>query len=125
MKKLSGLNTEQGNKLDTFLQSNKVLEFKKTRDKNSSLITYEIRKQFSGSTRSINIMKFESHKPGEIYFFSTLKEFIELRENMNLPYNMRKNGGEIYGFHLPVNKLIRWLNDPENELLWFPENSSF
>lgn len=125
MKKLSGLNTEQGNKLDAFLQSSKELQFKKKREKYSSLITYEIRKHFSGSTKSITVMKSEIRKPGEIYFFSTLKDFIELQENMNLPYNMRKNGGEIYGFHLPVNKLIRWLNDPENEPLWFPENSSF
>lgn len=125
MKNLSKLNEVNEFKLEVFLGSNRDFEFKKVVENNSSLITYEIRKQVEGGKRRISILKFDYQNTKEQYFISTLKDYIQCRENMNLPIKMRKRGNEIYGLYFTINKLIKWLDDPRNEILWFPENTSF
>jgi hypothetical protein len=122
MKKLSKLNEVVNNKLESFLISNEEFEFNKVISKESQLVTYEIVKKFKSENRRLTIMKFKHHNIKEKYYFSTLKDFIELQDSINRrPYNF-KNGCKIYGQNLSTNRLIKWLKDGNNELLWFPEN---
>ncbi len=122
MKKLSKLNEAVNNKLELFLKSNEEFEFKKMIDQESFLVTYEIVKKFKSENRRLTIMKFKHHNVKEKYFFSTFKDFIELQDSINRrPFNF-KNGCKIYGQHVSTNRLIKWLNDGNNELLWFPAN---
>ena len=122
MKKLSKLNEIVNNKLESFLISNEEFEFKKVISKESQLVTYEIVKKFKSENRRLAIMKFIHYNVKEKYYFSTFKDFIELQDSINSrPYNL-KNGCKIYGKNLSTNRLIKWLKDGNNELLWFPEN---
>ena len=122
MKNSSKLSGVKDLRLEAFLDSNRDFEFKKVIDNDSSLIKYEILKQFDSEKRRISILKFNYQNTREQYFISTLKDYTICRENMNLPINMRTHGNEIYGLYFNINKLIKWLDDPRNEILWFPEN---
>ena len=110
------------NKLELFLKTNDEFEFKKLNTDHPIFDTYEILKQFDSEKRRISILKFNYQNTREQYFIATLKDYTICRENMNLPINMRKHGNEIYGLYFSINKLIKWLDDPRNEILWFPEN---
>ena len=121
MKKLSKLNEVVNNKLESFLISNEEFEFNKVISKESQLVTYEIVKKFKSENKRLTIMKFKHHNIKEKYYFSTFKDFIELQDRINRPYNF-KNGCKIYGQNLSTYRLIKWLKDGNNELLWFPEN---
>jgi hypothetical protein len=124
MKNLSNSNELVINKLESFLKSNEEFKFNKVISEESNLVTYEIVKKFKSENRRLTIMKHNYPFIKEEYFFSTLKDFDELQDIINSPYNF-KNGCKIHGQYLSPNRLIKWLNDGNNELLWFPENPSF
>lgn len=113
------------NKLELYLNSNKEYECQKVIGSESQLITYLIRRKFKCNARKITILNF-NYNPNnkDRYHIITFKDFIELQENINCSSRLKMNGSKPYGLCLSTNKLIKWLNDPNNESLWFPEKNN-
>ena len=117
-------NVVSKNKLELFLISNKEYEFQKVLDSESPLITYLIERKFNSEARKLTILNFNYNPNKDRYHLTTLKDFIELQENINCPSRLKINGSKPFGLWLSTNKLIKWLNDPNNESLWFPVNNT-
>ena len=124
MKKLMSKNVVSKNKLELFLISNKEYEFQKVLDSESPFITYLIERKFNKEARKLNILNFNYTPNKDRYHLTTLKDFIELQENIKSPSRLKINGSKPFGLWLSTNKLIKWLNDPNNEYLWFPVNNT-
>ena len=110
------------NKLELFLKTSEEFEFKKLINDRPLFDTYEIEKKFDGRKGRITILKIERKNRRGTFRILTKKDHEDLLENFNNPKRILENGFKTYGINLTINKLLVWLNDKGNDLLWFPEN---
>ena len=122
MKKLIKQNEVVENKLELFLKSNEEFEFKKLFTEHPVFDTYEIKRKVEGKNRKLTVLEIVRNNGRKEYRFITTKTCHDFFKNVFKNKRSIENGFETYGMNLPLNKLLVWLKDPENELLWFDEN---
>lgn len=120
---MSKSNVETLSKLESFLNSNTEFEFQKVSHEGSPFVTYEIEKTFNVEKRWITLIQQNSPNEKESFYFSTKKDYELLIKHINNPKRTAKSGYKTYGNILLTNKMIKWLNDPQNEELWFPQKN--
>jgi hypothetical protein len=123
MKNMSKSNVETLSKLESFLNSNTEFEFQKVSHEGSPFVTYEIEKTFNVEKRAVTLIQQNSPNEKEIFYFSTKKDYELLIKHINNPKKTAKSGYKTYGNILRTNKMIKWLNNPQNEELWFPQKN--
>jgi len=110
------------NKLELFLKTNEEFEFKKLFTDHPVFDTYEIKRKFGGKNRKLTVLEIVRNNGRKEYRFLTTKASYDFFKNVFKNKRPVENGFETYGMNLPLNKLLAWLKDTENELLWFAEN---
>lgn len=120
---MSKSNVETLSKLESFLNSNTEFEFQKVSHEGSPFVTYEIEKTFNVEKRWVTLIQQNSPNEKESFYFSTKKDYELLIKHINNPKRTAKSGYKTYGNILRTNKMIKWLNNPQNEELWFPQKN--
>jgi hypothetical protein len=123
MKNMSKSNVETLSKLESFLNSNTEFEFQKVSHEGSPFVTYEIEKTFNVEKRWVTLIQQNPPNEKESFYFSTNKDYELLIKHINNPKRTAKSGYKTYGNILRTNKMIKWLNNPQNEELWFPQKN--